>query len=82
LTLIADVIGRSIRDQGRLREADTIFDFVEAVPEAPAARRGGGGGGGGGGGSGATPTGRSKHATQRQFRLEPGNLNLLSAAPG
>ena len=32
LTLIADVLGRSIRDLGRLREADKIFEFVPAVP--------------------------------------------------
>ena len=81
LTLIADVIGRSIRDQGRLREADTIFDFVEAGPGGTGGT-GGGGGGGGGGGSGGTPTRPVEHATQRQFRLEPGNLNLLVGSTG
>ncbi|MBA3269929.1 MAG: transporter, partial [Acidobacteria bacterium] len=29
LTLIADVLGRSIRDAGRLREADKVFEFVQ-----------------------------------------------------
>jgi hypothetical protein len=75
LTLIADVVGRTIRDQGRLREADTVFDFVEAGP-GPGTGGTGGGGGGGGSGSGGTTTRPIEHATRSQFRLEPGNLNL------
>jgi Putative MetA-pathway of phenol degradation len=81
LTLIADVIGRSIRDQGRLREADTIFDFVEAGPGGTGGT-GGGGGGGGGTGSGGTPNRPVEHVTKRQFRLEPGNLNLVVGSTG
>ena len=29
LTLIADVLGRSIREAGRLTEADKVFEFVQ-----------------------------------------------------
>ena len=82
LTLIADVLGRTIRDQGRLREADTIFDFVEAGPGGTGGTGGGGGGGGGGTGSGRTPTRPVEHVTKRQFRLEPGNLNLVVGTTG
>ena len=42
----------------------------------------GGGGGGGGGGSGGPPNRPVEHATQRQFRLEPGNLNLVVGTTG
>ncbi|MFN2447582.1 MAG: transporter, partial [Vicinamibacterales bacterium] len=42
LTLIADVLGRSIRDAGRLREADKVFEFVQT---GAAGAAGGGGGG-------------------------------------
>jgi Putative MetA-pathway of phenol degradation len=80
LTLIADVIGRSIRDQGRLIEADRVFDFVEA---GPGGTGGTGGGGGGGGGGTPTPTPRPvEHTTRREFRLEPGNLNLAVGNTG
>ena len=81
MTLIADVIGRSIRDQGRLVEADRIFDFVQA---GPGGTGGTGGGGGGGGGGGTTPpvTRPIEHATRREFRLEPGNLNLAVGNTG
>jgi Putative MetA-pathway of phenol degradation len=78
LTLIADVLGRTIRGQGRLREADTIFDFVEAGPGGT----GGTGGGGGGGGGGPMPNRPVEHAAERQFRLEPGNLNLVIGTTG
>ena len=80
LTLIADVVGRTIRDQGRLREADTIFDFVQAGPGGTGGT--GGGGGGGGSGSGGTTNRPIEHATRRQFRLEPGNLNLVVGNTG
>jgi hypothetical protein len=83
LTLIADVLGRTIRDQGRLKEADVIFDFVEAGPGGTGGTGGGGGGGGGGsGGSGGTPNRPVEHVTKRQFRLEPGNLNLVVGTTG
>jgi hypothetical protein len=78
LTLIADVLGRSIRDQGRLRETDRIFDFVQAGPGGT----GGTGGGGGGGGSGGTITRPVEHATRSEFRLVPGNLNLAVGNAG
>jgi hypothetical protein len=79
LTLIADVVGRSIRDQGRLREADRIFDFV---PAGPGGTGGTGGGGGGGGGGTPTPTRQVEHATRPEFRLEPGHLNLAIGNTG
>ena len=82
LTLIADVLGRTIRGQGRLREEDTIFDFVEAGPGGTGGTGGGGGGGGGGSGGGPTPNRPVEHATERQFRLEPGNLNLVIGTTG
>ena len=83
LTLIADVIGRSIRGQGRLREADTVFDFVEAGPGGTGGTGGGGGGGGGGTGSGGSTTNRPiEHTTRTQFRLEPGNLNIALGSTG
>ena len=81
LTLIADVVGRTIRDQGRLREADTIFDFVPAGPGGTGGT-GGGGGGGGGGSGGGTTTRPIEHATRTQFRLESGNLNLAVGNTG
>jgi len=81
LTLIMDVIGRSIRDQGRLVEADRIFDFVEAGPGGTGGT-GGGGGGGGGGGTAPPVTRPVEHATRREFRLEPGNLNLAIGNTG
>jgi hypothetical protein len=79
LTLVADVLGRSIRDQGRLIEADRVFDYVEA---GPAGTGGTGGGGGGGGGSSSTTTRVVLHTTRREFRLEPGNLNLAVGNTG
>ena len=83
LTLIADVLGRSILDQGRLLEADRIFDFVQAGPGGTGGTGGGGGGGGSGsGGSGGTPTRTVEHATRSEFRLEPGNLNLAVGSTG
>jgi len=81
LTLIADVVGRSIRGQGRLIEADRVFDFVQAGPGGTGGT--GGGGGGGGGGSGGTPAPRpAEHTTRTEFRLEPGNLNLAVGNTG
>jgi hypothetical protein len=80
LTLVADVLGRSIRDQGRLREADRVFDFVQAGPGGTGGT--GGGGGGGGGGSGPTTPRVVEHATRREFRLEPGHLNLAVGNTG
>lgn len=80
LTLIVDVIGRSILDQGRLREADRVFDFVQAGPGGTGGT--GGGGGGGGGGSGPTTPRPVEHTTRREFRLEPGNLNLAVGNTG
>jgi uncharacterized membrane protein YgcG len=81
LTLIADVIGRTILDQGRLREADTVYDFVEAGPGGTGGT--GGGGGGGGSGSGGSTTNRPiEHTTRTQFRLESGNLNLAVGSAG
>jgi uncharacterized membrane protein YgcG len=84
LTLVADVLGRSIVDQGRLREADRVFDFVEAGPGGTGGTGGGGGGGGSGsGGSGGGTTTRPvQHATRSEFRLEPGNLNLAVGSTG
>jgi len=83
LTLIADVVGRTIRDQGRLREADTVFDFVQAGPGGTGGTGGGGGGGGSGsGGSGGTATRPIEHATRTQFRLEPGDLRLAVGNTG
>ena len=81
LTLIVDVLGRSILDQGRLREADRIFEFVQAGPGGTGGT-GGGGGGGGGGGRARRPRGRSSTTTRREFRLEPGNLNLAIGNTG
>jgi hypothetical protein len=80
LTLIADVVGRSIRDQGRLREADRTFDFVQAGPGGTGGT--GGGGGGGGGGSGPTTPRPVEHTTRREFHLEPGHLNLAVGNTG
>jgi hypothetical protein len=80
LTLVADVLGRSIRDQGRLVEADRVFDFVQAGPGGTVGT--GGGGGGGGGGTGGTTTRPVEHATRREFRLDPGNLNLAVGNTG
>jgi hypothetical protein len=81
LTLIADVIGRSIRGQGRLVEADRIFDFVQAGPGGTGGT-GGGGAGGGGGSGGTTPPRVVEHTTRRELRLEPGNLNLAVGNTG
>lgn len=82
LTLIANVLGRSIRDAGRLREADKVFEFVQTGAGGGSGGTGGGGGGGGGGaggGSGTTPT---IQVTRREFRLESGNLNLALGNAG
>jgi hypothetical protein len=78
LTLIADVLGRSILDQGRLRETDTIFDYVQTGTGTT----GGGGGGGGGGGSGGTTARPPEHAIRREFHIQPGNLNLAIGNTG
>jgi uncharacterized membrane protein YgcG len=82
LTLVADVLGRSIVDQGRLREADRVFDFVEAGPGGTGGTGGGGGGSGSGGSGGGTTTRPVQHATRSEFRLEPGNLNLAVGSTG
>jgi hypothetical protein len=63
-TLIGDVLGRSIRGAGRLREAEKVFQFVQT----------GGGTGGGGGMGGNQPVVRE--VTRTEFKFEPGNLNL------
>jgi hypothetical protein len=68
-TLIADVLGRSIRGAGRLREGEKVFEFVQTGGGG-----GGGGGGGMGGGGGTTPVVRQ--VTRTEFQFQPGNLNL------
>jgi hypothetical protein len=78
LTLIGDVLGRSIRGAGRLREADKVFEFIEAGTGSGGG--GGGGGTGGGGGGAVTPT--VKQVTLSDFRFEPGNLNLAIGNAG
>lgn len=77
LTLIADVLGRSIRDAGRLKEADKVFKFIQTGPGGSGG--GGGGGGGGAGGSGTTPP---TQVTRRELRFQPGNLNLAIGNAG
>jgi hypothetical protein len=79
LTLIADVLGRSIRGAGRLREADKVFEFVQT---GPGGSGGGGGGGGTGGGGGGVVTPTPTQVTLREFRFEPGNLNLAVGNAG
>src|SRR6185295_17346129 len=63
LTLIGDVLGRSILGEGRLVETDKIFEFVQT-------------GAGGGGGSGGPVVRAPEHVTRREFSFQPGNLNL------
>jgi hypothetical protein len=74
LTLIGDVLGRSIRGEGRLVETDKIFEFVQTG--AGGGTGGGGTGGGGGGGSGGPVVRAPEHVTRREFSFQPGNLNL------
>lgn len=77
LTLIADVLSRSIRGAGRFREADKVFTFVQTG----AGGGSGGGGGGGGGGTGTTPP-VTTQVTRRELRFEPGNLQLTTGNVG
>jgi hypothetical protein len=80
LTLIVDVLGRSIRNQGRLIESDRTFDFVRAGAGGTVGMGGGGGGGGGGtGGPIARPT---EQTTRPEFSLAPGHLNLAIGNTG
>ena len=58
-----------------------IFDFVQAGPGGTGGTGGGGGGGGGGSGGPTTPR-PVEHTTRREFRLEPGNLNLAVGNTG
>ena len=84
LTMIADVLGRSIRGAGRLREADKVFEFVQTGPGGGAGggTGGGGGGGGTGGGGGGVVAPTVNQVTRREFRFEPGNLNLAIGNAG
>jgi hypothetical protein len=82
LTLVADVLGRSIRSAGRLREADKVFEFVRTGTGAGGGSGGGGGGGGTGGGGGGATMPETSHVTRREFRFEPGDLNLTVGNAG
>ena len=79
LTLLADLLGRTILDAGRFEEADRVFEFVETGTGSVGGGGGGGGGGAGGGGagSGGTPTRPPTRVTRRELQFRPGNLHLL-----
>jgi hypothetical protein len=76
VTMSFDVLGRSLRDAGRMRLAQKTFEFAGAGT--------GTGGGGGGGGTGrppqeATPT---QSTTRTELTLQSGDLRLFLGAAG
>jgi hypothetical protein len=80
LTLLADLLGRTILDAGRFEEADRVFEFLATGTGSTGG--GGGGGGGGGSGGGGTTTRTPTRVTRRELQFRPGNLNLLLANVG
>ena len=79
LTLLADLLGRTILDAGRFEEADRVFEFVATGTGSVGGGGGGGGGGagGGGGGAGGSPPRPPTRVTRRELQFRPGNLHLL-----
>jgi hypothetical protein len=78
VTMSFDVLGRTLRDVGRMRLAAKPFEYAPSGTGA-----GGGGGGGGGGGRPPQPAlveTRSIEVTELDFR--PGNLQLYLGAAG
>jgi hypothetical protein len=81
VTMSFDVLGRSLRDAGRMRLADRTFTFAAA-----GAGSGGGGGGGGGGAGGGQPTPppvvQTQSVTRTELKINSGNLQLYLGAAG
>ena len=78
LTMSFDVLGRTLRDAGRMRMTDKTFEFAVVGSGAGA----GGGGGGGGGGRPMPPPGQTMSVTRTELQFIPGNLHLYLGAAG
>ena len=74
-TMSFDVLGRVLKDAGRMRLAEKTFEYALAGSGS------GGGGGGGGGGARPQPTGVQK-TTRTELALVPGDLRLYLGAAG
>jgi hypothetical protein len=74
-TMSFDVLGRILKDAGRMRLAEKTFEYALAGS--------GSGGGGGGGGGGARPQPTSvQHTTRTELGLVSGDLRLYLGAAG
>ena len=76
VTMSFDVLGRSLRDAGRMRLTQKTFEFAAAGTGT------GGGGGGGGAGRPPQPSAPTQTATRTELQLQPGDLRLYLGAAG
>ena len=80
MTASFDVLGRTLRDAGRMRLTDKTFQYALA---GAGTGGGGGGGGGGAGGGGATPQpGALLTATRTELAFNEGDLQLYLGSAG
>jgi hypothetical protein len=79
VTMSFDVLGRTLRDAGRMRLTNKTFEFATSGSGG-----GAGGGGGGGGGGRPTPPGgtQTQSVTRTELQFAPGNLQLYLGAAG
>jgi hypothetical protein len=75
VTMSFDMLGRSLRDAGRMRLTQKTFEFATAGA-------GPGGGGGTGGGRPPQPGAATQTATRTELQLQPGDLRLYLGAAG
>jgi hypothetical protein len=77
LTMSLDVLGRTLRDAGRMRLAERTFEYAAAGSGT------GGGGGGGGGGAGRPPTVvNTLQTTRTELAFASGDLQIYLGAAG
>jgi hypothetical protein len=82
VTMSFDVLGRTLRDAGRMRLTDKTFEYTASGGASSIGSGGAGGGtGGGGGGRPTTPT-DIQSVTRTELQFYPGNLQLYLGAAG
>jgi hypothetical protein len=78
-----DVLGRVLRDAGRMQLEDKVFEFAVAGTGSGGGGGGGGGGtGAGGGGAGQPQPGPLMRATRTELAFTPGDLEQYLGAAG
>jgi hypothetical protein len=79
-TMSLDVLGRTLRDAGRMRLAEKTFEY--SLAGAGTGGGGGGGGGGSGGGRPTTPAVEVLRTTRTELQFVAGDLQLYLGAAG